>query len=86
MLPDYWIERPTSRLSASTQAAIDEFLATPDSARNRLLEVDVDVDRWEFLCGVGERRRIAFHGTGDGGIESFVHSVRHVLCELIGED
>ena len=26
---------------------------------------------WEFLCGLAERREIAFHGTGDPDIESF---------------
>ena len=71
MLPDYWIERPPLRSSASTRAAIDEFLAAADDARNVPLDVEVDTERWEFLCGVAERRRIAFHGTGDGGIECF---------------
>ena len=30
-----------------------------------------DVSLWEFLCGIADRREIAFHGTGDPNIESF---------------
>ena len=36
-----------------------------------LLRSHGDIDAWKFLCGVADRRRIAFHGTGDSGIESF---------------
>jgi len=30
-----------------------------------------DVAPWKFLCGVADRHRTAFHGTGDPNIESF---------------
>jgi hypothetical protein len=64
-------------LSPSTRAAIDDLLSVVDDAPNLPLDVNAllrryrDIDPWKFLCGVAERRRIAFHGTGDGGIESF---------------
>jgi hypothetical protein len=63
--------------SRSTRAAIEEFLAAADDAANLPLDVDAllrhhgDVDPWKFLCGVADRRSIAFHGTGDAAIESF---------------
>src|SRR5215208_1129940 len=63
-------------LSPSTRAAIDELLSVADDAQilldaNALLDRREDVEPWEFLCGVAERRAIAFHGTGDPNIESF---------------
>jgi hypothetical protein len=78
MLPDYWIERPRMRPSRSTQSAIDELLALGRAAvAERLVDVEPilrargDVTPWQFLCGLAERRRIAFHGTGDPNIRSF---------------
>ena len=78
MLPDYWIERPPLSLDAETQAAVEEFLSALKSARSdRTLDVEGllrdygDVAPWKFLCGVADRRRFAFHGTGDPDIESF---------------
>ena len=78
MLPDYWMERPPLELSPSTHAAIEEVLshAQPGDA-DGLLDVDAilraraDVTPWQFLCGLAERREIAFHGTGDPDIASF---------------
>ena len=64
MLPDYWIERPPLSLSAATQAAIEGFFSSGT------IDLD-DVEPWKFLGGVAERRRFAFHGTGDPSIESF---------------
>jgi hypothetical protein len=64
-------------LSPSTRAAIEELLSVVDDAPSLPLDVDVllrrhgDVDPWKFLCGVADRRTIAFHGTGNAGIESF---------------
>jgi hypothetical protein len=64
-------------LSPSTRAAIDDLLSVVDDAPNLLLDVNAllrsygDIDPWKFLCGVADRRRIAFHGTGDAAIESF---------------
>jgi hypothetical protein len=77
VLPDYWVERPPMRLSPSTRAAVEELLSVVDEVPNRLLDVSVllqhygDIDVWKLLVGVADRRRIAFHGTGDPGIESF---------------
>ena len=72
------MERPPLSLDASTHAAIEEFLSLGQPGRaNGLLDVDPilhargGVRRWEFLCGLAERRDIAFHGTGDPNIESF---------------
>ena len=76
-LPDYWVERPPLSLTPSTRAAIDDFFAAVDDAPEHPLVINTllwsygDVDAWKFLCGVADRRRIAFHGTGNGGIESF---------------
>ena len=64
-------------LSPSTRAAIEDFLSAVDDVPsppldvNALLERHSGVDQWKFLSGVADRRRIAFHGTGDPDIESF---------------
>ena len=64
-------------LSPSTRAAIEDLLSVVDDAPSVRLDVNAllrrygDIDWWKFLCGVADRRRIAFHGTGDAGIESF---------------
>jgi hypothetical protein len=58
-------------LSPSTLAAVEDFLAEPPLDVNALLRRHGDIDPWKFLCGVADNRRIAFHGTGDAGIESF---------------
>jgi hypothetical protein len=78
MLPDYWIERPPFRAGCATEAAVDAFLQLADgNGGRRLLDVDAllretpRVVRWRFLCSLAARRRIAFHGTGDPGIERF---------------
>jgi hypothetical protein len=72
------MERPPISLDRSTLSAIEEFLSLgqPGGA-DRLLDVDAilrarsDVTPWQFLCGLADRREIAFHGTGDPNIESF---------------
>jgi hypothetical protein len=77
VLPDYWIERPPFRKERATEAAVDGFLERVDAnAGMGLLDVDellreTRVVRWQFLCSLAARRRIAFHGTGDPGIERF---------------
>jgi hypothetical protein len=78
VLPDYWIERPPLGANGPTQATVDEFLSLGQPGReNGLLDLDPivhargGVTPWEFLCGVAERREIAFHGTGDRSIELF---------------
>jgi hypothetical protein len=79
MVPDYWIERPPMSVSPATRAAVDAFLALAEEARpgESLLDVDAilrersGVVPWHFLCALAARRRIAFHGTGDPGIERF---------------
>jgi hypothetical protein len=78
MLPDYWIERPPLRPGRSTQAAIDTFLALgpPEDEDgpydlDGIVHADDAVTPWHFLCGLAERREIAFHGTGDPEIARF---------------
>jgi hypothetical protein len=77
MLPRYWIERPSLSSSPATRAAIEDLLAAVDDAPDRPVDVNQllgdhgDIELWKFLCGVADRRRIAFHGTGDPAIESF---------------
>jgi hypothetical protein len=78
VLPDYWIERPPMRSGRSTQSAVDAFLSLCGAAAtdgpvdaDPLLGERGDVDRWQLLCGLAERQRIAFHGTGDPAIRSF---------------
>jgi hypothetical protein len=76
LLPDYWIERPPFTPTRATEAAVDAFLELADASPG-LLDVDAvlretpRVVRWRFLCALAGRRRIAFHGTGDPGIERF---------------
>ena len=69
------MERPPLSFNSSTHAAIEEFLARLErGTANGLVDVDTargDVPPWEFLCGVAERREVAFHGTGAPDIESF---------------
>jgi len=78
VLPDYWMERPPLSLDRSTHSAIEEFLSfgQPGGADGPLdvgpiLDARGDVTPWQFLCGLAERREVAFHGTGDPNIESF---------------
>ena len=77
MLPDYWIERPPMSIDVATQSAIDAFLQAEAEVTGGLLDVDEllrdrgAVTRWTFLCGLAAGREIAFHGTGDPGIEAF---------------
>jgi hypothetical protein len=78
VLPDYWLERPPLSLNRSTSAAIEEALSLGQrEGADTLLDLDEivharrGVTPWMFLCGLAERREIAFHGTGDAGIQSF---------------
>ena len=78
MLPEYWIERPSFASGRAAEAAVDGFLKLADAnVGSRPLDVDAflleqpRVVRWQFLSGLAARRRIAFHGTGDPGIERF---------------
>jgi hypothetical protein len=65
------------RPSASTEAAVSALLAAMDDGGDAPLDVDAllrgreGVILWQLLAGVAERRRTAFHGTGNDGIESF---------------
>src|SRR5215208_7022001 len=64
-------------MSPSTEAAVEDLLSIVGDAPNPPVDVNAvlgrygDIEPWKFLCGVADRRRIAFHGTGDAGIESF---------------
>jgi hypothetical protein len=77
VLPDYWVERPPVSLSPSARAAIEDLLSAVDDAPNVPLDVNEllqgrgEIEPWKFLCGVADRRRTAFHGTGDGSVECF---------------
>ena len=78
MLPDYWIEGPTVRARRATESAVDSFLQLMDAnSGGRLVDVDAilrktpRVVRSQFLCSLANRRRIAFHGTGDPRIKRF---------------
>lgn len=75
VLPDYWLERPPLTLDSATESAIEVFLEGVQVA-DGVLDVtsllrEQAVSPWVFLCGLAERRRIAFHGTGDPDIELF---------------
>ena len=63
------------RLESATRSAIEEFISQPEDGK---LDAETivrhnggDVSPCEFLCGIAERREIAFHGTGDPNIEAF---------------
>ena len=78
MLPDYWIEGPSVRAGRATESAVDSFLQLMDAnSGGRLMDVDAllrktpRVVRSQFLRSLANRRRIAFHGTGDPRIERF---------------
>lgn len=65
-------------MNNSTHAAVEDFLSLAQpKAGAGLLDVDTivhargGVTPWHFLSVLAERREIAFHGTGDPGIESF---------------
>lgn len=78
-LPDYWLERPRLRLDPDGRAAVEELLAAVSQGRTGGPPIDLDpilpgasaVPLWQLLCAVGERRTLAFHGTGDPRIASF---------------
>lgn len=77
-LPDYWIQRPSFDLDVPTLATIDRFLSdVRGRGVGRILDLDTilrdrrEVTPWKFLCGLADRRAIAFHGTGDPNIDSF---------------
>jgi hypothetical protein len=72
------MERPPLTLDGSTHAAIEQVLSLgqPGGADGVLdvgpiLCAGGAVTPWQFLCGLAERREIAFHGTGDPSIDSF---------------
>jgi hypothetical protein len=69
------MERPPLSLDRGTRLAIDEFLSLgqPENPLdvNAILRAAGNVTPWQFLCGLADRREIAFHGTGDPNIESF---------------
>lgn len=72
------MERPPFSVDRATEAAIEAFLSLEQSGGaegpldvGAMLDAGEDVTRWKFLCGLAERREIAFHGTGDPSIESF---------------
>jgi hypothetical protein len=78
VLPDYWIERPPFKPGRATQEAVEAFLQLAGAdGGGCLLDVDAllrrrpRVVRWQFLSSLAARRRIAFHGTSDPGIERF---------------
>jgi hypothetical protein len=77
VLPDYWIERPPYRARSAVDAAADAFLELLDASAGTPVDVNAflrerpRVVRWQFLCAVAARRRLAFHGTGNPGIERF---------------
>jgi hypothetical protein len=72
------MERPPFSPAPSTRAAIEEFLSRAQlESADGPVDLDPTLDaadgviRWQFLCGLAERREIAFHGTGDPNIASF---------------
>ena len=78
VLPDYWLERPPLEVTSATRAAVEDVVALRERAGGEtvldvgpILEGGGDVTTWQFLCALAERCEIAFHGTGDPGIESF---------------
>ncbi len=61
-------------LDSATRSAIEAFLSQPEDGQpdaDTVIRHDGDVSLWELLCGIADRREIAFHGTGDPNIESF---------------
>ena len=64
-------------VSPSTGDAIEDLLSAVDDVPGRPLDVNALLERhggiewWKFLVGLADRRLIAFHGTGNPGIESF---------------
>jgi hypothetical protein len=71
VLPNYWMERPPLTLDRATHSAIEEFLSLEQPDADAVLRARGNVTPWQFLCGLADRREIAFHGTGDPNIESF---------------
>src|SRR5512133_1564184 len=65
-------------MNRATSEAVEGFLSLVDAeSTDGVLDVDRilgggdDISRWQFLCGVADRRTLAFHGTGDPNIASF---------------
>ena len=66
-VPEYWLPRPPLEADEATAEAVDAFLAGDLD----LAGLPRGIVPWQFLCALAARRRIAFHGTGDPGIERF---------------
>jgi hypothetical protein len=66
-VPEYWLPRPPLETDGATDEAVDAFLA----GDLNLAGLPPGIVPWRFLCALAARRRIAFHGTGDPGIERF---------------
>jgi hypothetical protein len=69
-IPDYWLERPPLHGDEGTEQAVNAFLADEGLDLDAFL-AESQLVPWQFLCTLAARRRIAFHGTGDPGIERF---------------
>jgi hypothetical protein len=71
VIPDYWLERPSLSPSRASEEAVEAFLSGDRLDLDALVAESPRVVPWHFLCALAERRRIAFHGTGDPEIERF---------------
>jgi hypothetical protein len=71
-MPAYWLRRPELRRDAGTVAAFDLLLGQAlAGGPGRLIDYQLGVPKWQFLCHAAERANLVLHGSGDPGIGLF---------------
>lgn len=72
VLPDYWLERPSLKLSRAMKANFDRLLETILSANDpTVLEYSLKAPKWQFLCYAAEHYPLALHGSNNPAIAHF---------------
>jgi hypothetical protein len=71
-LPEYWLPRPPAALEpahiADFDALLDRVQARADGSE---IAYTLPAPKWAFLSHAADRRGLAMHGSGDGGIVEF---------------
>jgi hypothetical protein len=71
-LPEYWLSRPKMEIDSRTRADFDQLLARINiPATITLIDYNLTVPKWQFLCYLSDQRGIVLHGTGNPHIEVF---------------
>lgn len=68
-LPDYWLTRPVARPDERAELAFDRLWSTA-LATEQCAPIDYTLPwpKWQFVCHLGDRHDLAWHGSGDASI------------------